>query len=84
MNDHDSEIEIERNLSIVREVSEALAELPILARLEFAKNVMLNRDGDKGMLPLDPVSAIVTEVLNGVIDVLKKHPQAAKLRTLDP
>jgi hypothetical protein len=42
----DLDAQIELNLRIIREVSEAMTELPILARLEFAKNVMFNRDGD--------------------------------------
>ncbi len=79
----DGEAECEFRLGIVTEISEAFDDLPILSRLEFAKNVMFSRDGDKTAVPVDPVSMIVTEVLSGVIDILKKHPAAAKLRGLD-
>ena len=62
----------------------ALDDLPILARLEFAKNLVFDRGGDKDNLPQDPILVIATDVLTSVIDVLKKHPAAANLRAPEP
>jgi hypothetical protein len=85
MNDSkNTEDQIELNLSIVREVSEAMTDLPILTRLKFVKSIMFNRDGNMEMLPIDPVAAIATEVLRGVIDFLKQNEKLTNLKTPEP
>jgi hypothetical protein len=73
----------ENDLETARMVTLALGDLPILARLEFARNMIFGRGGDKHSTP-DPVLVVATDVLSGVIEVLKKHPAAANLRTPAP
>lgn len=62
----------------------ALRDLPILSRLEFAKNMILERGGDRHSWPQDPVLIVVNDVLAEAIEALKKNPLAAQLRTPAP
>jgi hypothetical protein len=62
----------------------ALNDLPILARLEFAKNMVFHVGGDKNGLPQDLVLIAVHDVLDDIAEVLKKHPAAAQLRSPEP
>jgi hypothetical protein len=57
----------------------AIDDLPILARLEFAKNIVTQNGEDKNHAEREPALVLAVDVLNGVIDVLKTSP-AAKLR----
>jgi hypothetical protein len=66
---------------IVHEVTSALNDLPILARLEFAKNLLMGNGGDRHSLPQLPGLVIAHEVVTDVIRVLEKHTAAAQLRT---
>jgi len=63
---------------------DALNDLPILARLEFVKNVIFGSGGNKDGLPQNPVLILAHDVLSDIIEVLKKHPTAAGLRTPEP
>ena len=63
----------------VKSVTLALDDLPILARLEFARNLVFGRGGDRNSDP-DPLLVIATDVLNDVIEVLKNNAAAANLR----
>jgi hypothetical protein len=79
-----SEEEIEKALlKTAKTVTLACDDLPILARLEFARNLVFGRGGDKDSNP-DPVLLVATGVLTGVIEVLKKHSSAANLRRPEP
>jgi hypothetical protein len=69
---------------LVHEVTFALNDLPILSRLEFAKNLLMGNGGDRHSLPQVPGLVIAHEVITEVIAVLKKHPTAAQLRTPQP
>jgi hypothetical protein len=61
----------------------ALDDLPILSQLEFARNLVFSRGGDKNSNP-DPALVIAADVLADVIEVLKRNPKAANLRSPEP
>jgi len=65
-------------------IIDAFDGLPILCRLEFVKNVLLNSGGEKGSNPMDPTLVVVAEILAGVVEVLEAHPTAAQLRSPEP
>ena len=62
-------------------VSSAFDDLPILARLQFVRNIILDRGGSRGIDPQDFVLITAADVLTGAIKVLTKHPIAAQLST---
>jgi len=62
----------------------ALNNLPILARLEFVANLLFDHGGSRESSPRDWHVVTATEVLDGVISVLKTQPQAAQLRRPEP
>jgi hypothetical protein len=66
---------------LITEVINALSDLPILARLEFAQNLLFSNGGNKEALRPNAELIIAFDVLGGVIDVLEKHPSPAQLRT---
>jgi hypothetical protein len=70
--------------ALTKSVVRALDDLPLLARLEFVRNIILNRGGDEASTPQDSVLVTATKVLNGTIEILRAHPQAAGLRTPEP
>jgi hypothetical protein len=72
------------SLEITAQVIRALDDLPILARLQFARNLIHANGGDKHSLPQHSELVIVLGVIDDVIDVLEKRPPAAKLRTTAP
>jgi len=59
----------------------AMSTLPVLARLKFVKSIILMRGGDRDDAQHDAALVTAGDILEGVIDVLKKHPKAARLRT---
>jgi hypothetical protein len=65
-------------------VKDAMDDLPILSRLEFVKNLIFDKGGNRAGVPQDTVLVTACDVLDGVIDVLKKHPRAARLREPEP
>jgi len=69
---------------LIMEVVDAMNDLTILARLEFAKNIVFGNGGNKGGYPQNPALILAHDVLSDVIDVLKKHPKAGGLRTPEP
>jgi hypothetical protein len=69
---------------LIKSVVRSLDDLPILVRLEFARNIIFNRGGDETSEPQDAVLVTATKILNGIIEVLRAHPQAAGLRTPEP
>ncbi len=71
------------NVGLLEATVSALDSLPILARLEFVKNLIFDRGGDKHCHSKDLVLVAAATVLDGVITVLKKHPDSAGLR-LEP
>jgi hypothetical protein len=66
-----------------KEVVVALNNLPILTRLEFAKNLLDAKGGHKDAIDPNHQLIVVSDVLSEVIRVLEKHPSAAGLRTTD-
>jgi hypothetical protein len=62
----------------------AMDELPIIARLEFVKNIVTQNGGDKNDETYKPALALAGDVLMGVIDVLRAHKSAGQLRTPEP
>ena len=64
---------------ISKDIVHALNDLPILARLEFVKNIIFDRGGSRDVAPRDEMLVIATEVLRDVINVLRDHPTAAQL-----
>ncbi len=69
----------------------AVAALPVLARLEFVRNLIFSRYGSTQHIPIgdqslpqDPIMEGTVDILDGIIDVLKRHPRAAKLRKPEP
>lgn len=64
-------------------VAHGLDDLPILARLEMAKNLVCDNGGEDGEGPLNPVCVLVGKILRDVIEVLGDHPEAAQLRRPD-
>lgn len=67
---------------IVGSVAMSVDNLPILARLEFAKMIVFARGGDRENhgIPQDPMLVLVHHLLEDVIEVLQEHPNAANLR----
>jgi len=74
----------EQQNEVIAATIAALDDLPIISRLEFAKNLVFDNGGDRHRLPQDPVLIVVNDTLADVIEVLKKHPPAAQLRTPGP
>jgi hypothetical protein len=68
----------------VREVARAIDDLPILARLEMARNLLVVNGGSKDALELKPALVLVHDIICDVIRVLDKRPRVAKLRTPNP
>jgi hypothetical protein len=62
--------------SAIEATISAMDSLPVVARLEFVKNLIFDRGGSKDSAPQDPGLVIASEVLRGVIGVLRKHPQS--------
>lgn len=69
-----------KEADLSKSVVGAMDDLPILERLQFAKNLIFDKGGDGASVPQDPTLVVATEVITGVIQVLKAHPRAAKLR----
>jgi hypothetical protein len=66
---------------LTEEVVDALNDLPILGRLEFAQNLLFSNGGNKDALRPQAALILIYQVIGDVIKVLDKHPAAAKLRT---
>ncbi len=63
----------------------AINDIPIIARLQFAANLLFDRcGGDRHSEGANWNSVIATEVVYSVIRDLEKHPQAANLRSPQP
>jgi hypothetical protein len=73
-----------RELTASEAVVAAMNTLPILARLEFVKNIIFDRGGSRDSDPQEEMLIIATEVLEGVIDILKKNQTVAQLETPRP
>lgn len=65
-------------------VVRAMNDLPILARLEFVKNIIFDRGGSRGQDPQEEALIIAADVLGGIIKVLRANPAAAQLRSPEP
>jgi len=68
------------------EVVRSMNDLPIIARIQFARNVLLDRGGNRGAdadVKYDPLLQVAAEVLAGVKEVLRQNPQAAVLGSID-
>lgn len=72
---------------LIGHIARAIDDMPILERLRLAKNLVFDRDGDKGNIPSegpqDARSIMAVEILDGVIKILKQNPRAAKLSKLE-
>lgn len=64
----------------VQNVSKALSDMTIKARLEFVSNMLSSNGGDRSIIPQDARSILLVEIIDSVIEVLKHHPTAAGLR----
>jgi hypothetical protein len=73
----------DREEKFVCDIVRAMKNVPIISQLEFAKNLLFDHGGDRGSAPQDPVAVAATEIIEGVIEVLRKHPRAARLRRPD-
>jgi hypothetical protein len=69
---------------IMQTVRKSVDDLPILARLEFAANLVFDNGGLKDDAGRIPGLVIAHEVITDVINVLAKHPSSAQLRTPEP
>ena len=69
---------------LVHDVTFALNDLPILARLQFAANLILGNGGMKDTVDQVPALIVAHEVISDVIKVLEKHPLVAELHTPKP
>jgi hypothetical protein len=72
------------NEQLTAAVVSAMNDLPILSRLEFAKNMVLENGGNRHNVGHDPVLVLVNDILADVIQVIKRHPVAAQLRAPEP
>lgn len=70
--------------NMIKEIASACEDLPILARLEFAKNLICNKIGELGDPSFDPCLGTAEELLSGVIKVLRTVPRVAELRLPQP
>jgi hypothetical protein len=70
--------------SLRQTVIDAFDRLPIRARLEFVRDLLLNNGGEKESDPSDSRLVIAAEVIKGVIEVLEKRPRTANLRHPTP
>ena len=61
-------------------VSRAMDDLPILARVEFVKNIIFDRGGSRDSYPHDETLVIATDVLDGVVEILRKNRVVAQFR----
>jgi hypothetical protein len=68
---------------LVVSTGNAMDELPILSRLEFVKNLLTLRGGNRDDRENEPALVLAVDVLNGVMDVLKTTP-AGRLRAPEP
>ena len=73
----------DREDEFVSDIVRAMKGLPIISQLEFTKNLLFDHGGDRGSAPLNPITLAATEIIDGVIEVLRKHPRAARLRRPD-
>jgi len=69
----------------------AVNDLPVLARLEVVRNVLFRRYGSTNYTPIgglsmpeDPTMQGAVDILDGVIEVLKKRPRTSRLGALVP
>ncbi len=69
---------------IIEEITCAFEDLTVLARLEFAKNLICKRNGEPGDASFDPFLATAEELLSGVIKVLRTVPKVGALRLPEP
>ncbi len=65
----------------VRDILWAFENVPIMARLEFAKNLVCGNNGDKHSIPVNPALVVAAELMESVIEALRKNPKAANLKT---
>lgn len=62
----------------------AINNLPVLERLEFAKNIIFDNGGDKHSIPQDAALITANEVLDGVIKELRSKPTPPRLKAPEP
>jgi hypothetical protein len=79
----DPTIAADPTLNLVTAMVLALDDLPIVERLKFVKNYIHGNGGDRWVRPSDPGLVMVNDVIDEVIEVLKRNPVAANLRTID-
>lgn len=65
----------------IAQVTQAMSDLHVQARLEFAQNLLFSNGGNKDALEPNAVLILVHDVIGEVVDVLERHPRVAKLRT---
>jgi hypothetical protein len=68
-----------KGLEAVNGLASAMYDLPILARLEFARNLVESHGGTRDAVKMVPQLVVATEVLNDIIEVVKARPRIAKL-----
>ena len=73
-----------QNTELIMATASAMDNLPIIYRLEFVKNLIFDKGGDANGLPNDGVLILAFDVLNDVIDVLRKTPKVAQLGAPEP
>ena len=77
-------MEQDEDLVPVETILHGFEDVPILARLEFVKNLVVGNGGDNLSRPSNPSMVLSAEILREVIDVLKTYPKAAGLRAPKP
>jgi hypothetical protein len=66
-------------------IVKAMDDLPILARLQFVKNIIFDRAANLDIPEqCEEVLIIAHNVLNGVVEVLEANPTSAQLRSPEP
>ncbi len=72
--------------ALSEEVVAAVNDLPVLARLEFVRHLIFRRYGSTDHIPIggrsmqaDAAMQGAVDILDGVIEVLKKRPRSARL-----
>ena len=65
----------------IREILWGLEDVPIMARLEFAKALVCGNGGEKLSSPSTPALVVAVELIESALVALRRNPKAANLKT---
>jgi hypothetical protein len=81
MNEHDKVTD--QQLQTIDATIHALGDLPIIEQLNFAESLLLSRGGSRQSEPADAILITAAEAVRSVMNIIKRHPEAAKLTASD-